>query len=224
MDGLTTSPSAPCPLCDSRIAKVFHRDRKRDYLRCGRCQLVYIPPQQYPSREQEAAEYALHQNCPDDPRYRCFLNRLVRPLNQCLAPGSVGLDFGSGPGPALSVMFSDLGHTISNYDPIFCPEPSVFYKQYDFICATEVVEHLHRPGHELRKLWSLLKPGGWLGIMTKLALDASSFSRWHYRNDPTHVVFFSQSTFQWLAEDWRAKLFFVCKDVILIQKPSDKFL
>jgi len=51
-------------------------------------------------------------NSPDDPRYRAFLSRLFIPLNERIAPESCGLDFGSGPGPTLSVMFEEQGHTM----------------------------------------------------------------------------------------------------------------
>ena len=72
------------------------------------------------------------------------------------------------------------------------PDELALNASYDFICATEVVEHLHRPGQDLERLWSLLRPGGWMGIMTKLVRDRASFDTWHYKNDPTHVCFFSE--------------------------------
>jgi hypothetical protein len=56
--------------------------------------------------------------------------------------------------------------------------------------------------------------------MTKLALDQEAFASWHYKNDPTHVVFFSRATCQWLAERWQANLVFADKDVILLQKST----
>lgn len=150
--------------------------------------------------------------------YRRFLGRLLIPLSRQLAPASEGLDFGCGPGPALSVMLSEIGHSMSIYDPYFFPDPEIFSKTYDFISMSEVAEHLRRPGQDLNRLWALLRPGGWLGIMTKLVLDKTAFSCWHYKNDPTHVAFFSRETFQWLANQWRANLHFAGNDVILLQK------
>ena len=90
---------------------------------------------------------------------------------------------------------------------------------YDFVCSTEVVEHLHHPGAQLELLWSLLGAGGWLGIMTKLVRDVDAFSRWHYKNDPTHVCFFSIETWQWWARQMDAQLEIRGADVILLQKP-----
>lgn len=208
----------PCPLCNTANAEPFFEDNRRSYFRCKVCQLTFVPPAQYLSPTEEKAEYDLHQNSPDDPGYRQFLSRIFEPMQARLAPNSHGLDFGCGPGPTLSVMFEEAGHTVALYDVFYAKNPSVFEQQYDFITATEVVEHLHQPQQELDRLWACLKPGGLLGIMTKLALNRDAFSRWHYKNDLTHVCFFSRQTFQWLAQKWEAEVTFIGKDVILFLK------
>lgn len=135
-----------------------------------------------------------------------------------LSPECSGLDFGSGPGPTLSSMFEEAGYTMTIYDHFYAREPAAFKKTYDFITATEVVEHLHDPLTELERLWACLKSGGILGIMTKLVLGRKEFARWHYKNDLTHVCFFSRSTFRWLASKWHGQLEFTDKDIILIRK------
>lgn len=210
-----------CPLCADMVAPgCFYSDRYRDYYRCSRCHLIHVPPAQRPSPETERAEYDKHQNLPDDERYRNFLNRLFMPLNDRLRPASHGLDFGSGPGPTLSLMFEEAGHRVSLYDPFYAPQRDTLARQYDFITASEVVEHFHAPATEFALLWSILKPGGWLGVMTKLALNRDAFSRWHYKNDCTHVCFFSSKTMAWLAAQWRVEVQQVAEDVFLFQKPS----
>lgn len=104
------------------------------------------------------------------------------------------------------------------YDHFYAREPGVFSQKYQFITATEVVEHLHKPRMELERLWRCLVPGGVLGIMTKLALEREEFARWHYKNDFTHVCFFSRTTFRWLAAEWQAEITFPANDVIFIHK------
>jgi SAM-dependent methyltransferase len=180
-----------------------------------------VPPRFYLDRESERREYDLHRNDVDDPGYRRFLSRLADPLAERLAPGASGLDFGCGPGPALANMLEGAGHRVALYDSFYRPNPGVLENRYDFICATEVVEHLHRPGEILGLLWSLLRGGGWLGVMTKLVLDADAFSRWHYKNDPTHVCFFSETTWRWWARERGALLELPAPDVILLGKPQD---
>ena len=141
-------------------------------------------------------------------------------MQKCLTPESLGLDFGSGPQPTLSVMFEEAGHSMTIFDFFYENVPSVLEKQYDFITATEVVEHLHNPREELEKLWACLKRGGRLGIMTKLVPDLDVFSCWHYKNDATHVCFFSQSTFKWLALQWDAEMTFADTDVVIFHKKT----
>ena len=194
-----------CPLCEGQIVEPFHEDRRREYMRCSRCALVFVPPHFYLDRSAERAEYDLHRNDLGDPGYRAFLSRLALPLLACLAPGSSGLDFGCGPGPALAAMLREAGHEVSLYDIFYQADADVFDRTYDFVCATEVVEHLHQPGSEFARLWSLLAPTGVLAIMTKLVRDAEAFAGWHYKNDPTHVCFFSEQTWHWWAREQGAR-------------------
>jgi len=208
-----------CPLCkDKKSSSFFLNDIQRDYYKCSICKLIHIPPTQYISSPDELAEYNKHQNYPEDTGYRKFLSRLFNPVNSRLSPGSRGLDFGSGPGPTLSVLFEEAGYSMDLYDPFYAPDKNVYKQQYDFITASEVVEHLHNPAGELDQLWSILKPGGWLGVMTKLALDKEAFSNWHYKSDPTHVCFFSKETMNWLAGKWTTEALYFGNDVILFQK------
>ena len=207
-----------CPLCSDPESLHYHSDQRRGYRQCPRCRLVFVPAEYHLDSAAERAEYELHDNNPVDPGYRRFLSRLSEPLVNRLQPGMRGLDFGCGPGPALAMMLQEQGLSMSLYDPFFSPDRSVLDRRYDFITATEVVEHLRRPGEELEMLWSMLRPGGVLGVMTKLVLDVEAFSRWHYKNDPTHVCFFSAATWEWWAQRRDARLELLGSDVILLTR------
>jgi len=180
--------------------------------------LVSVPRQFHLSSEAEKEVYDQHQNSPEDMGYREFLAKLVKPLLARLPNNSCGLDFGSGPGPTLSVMLEDQGHSMNVYDLYYARDEAILGQFYDFITSTEVVEHLANPKLELERLWSLIEPGGYLGLMTKLVIDQKSFSSWHYKNDPTHISFFSKATFNYLARQWGAKVEFFGNDVIIFQK------
>jgi len=206
-----------CPLCRISEGTAFYQD-SRTYFRCPKCQLVFVLSDQFLSPQDEKSQYDFHENSADDPGYRRFLGRLFTPLSQQLHPNSHGLDFGSGPGPTLSVMFEEAGHSMAIYDPFYSPDTQPLQQQYDFITATEVVEHLHHPRQELDRLWSCLLPNGSLGIMTKRVIDQEAFSRWHYKNDPTHVCFYAIETFEWLAAHWNATLTVPEKDVVIFIK------
>ena len=158
--GLPTKHAFPYPLCQETASDEFYHDKRRNYFICQQCYLVFVPFIHYLSEAEEKAAYDHHQNSPTDPAYRQFLSRLFDPLQDRLDPNSHGLDFGSGPGPTLSVMFEEVGHHVTLYDHFYAHHPATLEQTYDFITATEVVEHLHQPGTILTKLWTLLKPGG----------------------------------------------------------------
>lgn len=216
-----------CVLCGSEKIIHFYRDEVvrdfllRDYYRCSRCNLIFVPPEQRLLPEEEFSRYELHENDPLDPEYRKFLNRMLKPMLRRINPSSYGLDFGSGPGPTLNIMFEEAGHTVKLFDVFYENNPAVFSEEFDFITATETAEHLFKPMEELNRLWSCLKPGGWMGIMTKMASDLEDFRKWHYKNDPTHIVFFSRETFYWLGRYWAAEPEFEGKDVVLFRKPEN---
>jgi len=209
-----------CPLCDAPDAVAYHRDARRDYLQCQVCTLVFVPPHQHLDADAERAVYDQHQNSPQDAGYRRFLSRLQAPLLARLTPGAEGLDVGSGPGPTLSVMFEEAGHPMAIFDPYYAPDPAPLSRSFDFITATEVVEHMAAPGDELIRLAGLLRPGGWLGLMTKRAGDREAFAGWHYILDPTHVCFFSEASFSWLAERLAMDVTFPDHDVVLLRRSS----
>ena len=188
-----------CPVCEQTAAQHFIQVEGRDYWRCCNCEATFLEPAQLPTQREEHAQYRLHNNNVEDAGYRQFLSRLAQPLLERLPAKSEGLDYGCGPGPALAAMLREAGHTVSLYDPLFYPEAAVLAKQYDFITCTEVVEHFHQPAQMFFRLNKLLRPGGWLGVMTNLQTDDAAFANWHYRRDPTHVVFYRLNTFKHIA-------------------------
>ncbi len=216
----TSKTATACPLCSGRDQLPYHQDRYRSYWLCNECALVFVPPNERPDIIAEKAEYDKHDNQLDDENYRAFLARLAEPLLERVAPGSIGLDFGSGPGPLLASMLRQAGMRVRTYDVFYDPDASVWYQNYDFITCTEVVEHLHNPGREFSRLFEVLVPNGWLGIMTKRVIDREAFADWHYIRDLTHVCFFSEDSLQWLANHHNARMILPAEDVVLFQKPG----
>lgn len=215
---MTTPTDLHCPLCCKQHHMLYAQDKRRDYWQCKQCALVFVPPHQHLSSEQEKAEYDLHENRFENDGYRQFLMRTAEPLLAKLKTPSMGLDFGCGPGPVLAQILESYGHAVNLYDVFYYPDTSVLDKQYDFITATETIEHFHTPAKEWAVWMECLKPGGWLAIMTKRVIDADHFKHWHYKNDRTHVSFFSEATFHFLAKRDGLKIQFPSKDVVLMQK------
>ncbi len=205
-----------CPLCKKYRNSLFHQSENRIYLHCSNCDLVFVPDNFILSEEEEKKKYDNHQNSPQNGGYVDFLNRLLIPLERYLPKGAEGLDFGCGPGPTLSVIMKEKGFMMDIYDHFYAKESQVFQKRYDFITLTEVIEHLKNPVFEMERLWNLLKTEGYLGIMT--AFRVEKFDSWYYKRDLTHIRFFSQNTFKWLAKKLDAKILLANNGVVIMKK------
>ena len=206
-----------CPLCSSAQSKLYHTDSTREYYQCLRCDFFFVPSAFHLTDCEEKARYDLHQNDQNDLNYRQFLSQVSEPLLDRLAKQSTGLDFGCGPGPTLSIMLEEAGHQVDLYDKFYAQNDEVFSRKYNFIAATEVVEHLRDPAFELQRLIKMLKPKGVLVLMTEMLNDSSMFAEWYYKNDPSHVGFFNRNSFIEAAKAWQVKLTIVSERVVIFE-------
>lgn len=117
-------------------------------------------------------------------------------------------------------MLREAGHHMALYDPFFQPDPKPLQNTFDLVTCTETTEHFHRSAEEFARLMSLVRPGGWLAIMTCFQTDDIRFTGWRYRRDPTHVVFYREATFRYLAQlrGWNCVV--PVKDVALLRRPA----
>lgn len=191
----------------------------RDYQRCTNCEATFLDPAHFLNTAQARAEYEQHRNTPGDTGYVQFLRRVATPLLAQLPPGRLGLDYGCGPGPVLAQLLRDAGHTVRLYDPLFTPDTAALECRYDFITCTEVIEHFHAPADEFRRLDGLLHPGGWLALTTCFQTDDARFAQWHYRRDPTHVVFYREATLAHIARRHGWAMSVPQRNVALMHKP-----
>ena len=206
-----------CPLCQEITSQFYCQDRLRPYLRCLNCSLVYVPSDYHVSLEHEKKRYDLHNNNPNDSRYRQFLGKLLNVLAPLLPAGASGLDYGSGPGPTLSIMFSELNFPMQIFDPFYANDRALLSESYDFLTCTETMEHFRKPREEWELFIKLVKKGGWIGIMTSLLQEHITFSDWYYKNDETHVCFYSKKTFSWLAAKYGLNLHIYGHSVLLFE-------
>lgn len=204
----------PCPLCSHQADPFFE-----DYFHCPNCDLRFLHPKRHLTAQAEKGRYDLHTNSFEDHAYRNFLFPLAEAVRTTTPPGAKGLDFGCGPAPVLAHILDEMGFATKIYDPFFYPDKEALSQAYDFICASEVVEHFYEPAKEFENLHSILKPGGLLAIMTAIYSPKIDFSNWYYRKDPTHVVFYSQVTFSWIAQhlDFNAPTFSGDRIVVLMK-------
>lgn len=208
-----------CPLCDRKTCHLYWQSNapKRDYYHCQQCDLIFVPTRFHLCSEEERKIYDLHENDPSDQHYRNFLGKLFNPMAALLSQQCKGLDFGSGPGPTLSKMFIEHGHSCAIYDKFYANDANALKEDYDFVCSTEVVEHLAEPRKVFAMFFELTKrKEGPVGVMTKLhPQDFKSFENWHYKNDPTHITFYSRLTMTKLAKQYHRELKMIGNDVIM---------
>jgi len=207
-----------CPLCKSTNSSKFYKDKFREYLCCASCDFVFVPKVYHLSETEEKLRYDTHNNDPYDNRYRAFLSQLLKPLLERIPEKSSGLDFGSGPGPTLSLMLEEYGHTMELYDKFYADNDSVFDKKYDFITATEVLEHLSEPMEEISRLSSILNNQGYLAVMTQILTSKIDFSSWYYKNDPSHIGFFTKKSINFLASYLNIEVSFISERVVFFKK------
>lgn len=207
-----------CPLCENSNIADYHQDKKRVYLQCSTCSLVFVPASYHLDQALEKAEYDKHENDVNDQGYITFLSRIINPMLERISVGAHGLDLGCGPAPALAKQFERRGHKMSLYDLYYFNDELALTQQYDFVTCTEVIEHIAKPKAFIEQLLRLLKSNAPLGLMTKLVINPERFNNWHYKNDPTHICFYSRETFAFIAERYGLKVEFIGQDVIIINK------
>lgn len=204
-----------CPLCQSDLIANFSESPK--YQQCQRCQFLFMRPEFLLSSELEKLRYQQHENHVEDVGYQNFVTPLCDLILKSVKPHLSGLDYGCGPGPVVTYLLSKQGYKIDLYDPFFKPNDEVFKLKYDFIFACEVVEHFYHPFLEFQTLIDLLKPQANLFIQTQFYHSGLNFKSWSYKNDPTHVGFFSEPCWEWLAQFFSLQIKYMDRKSGLIQ-------
>lgn len=209
-----------CPLCANQEQTEFDRDKTRSYHLCSHCTLVYVPREQIVSPEEEKERYDSHENSSDDSGYVSYLRTISDAMTPHLKRGSQGLDFGCGRTTVLSELLEKNDFKVDTYDLYFFPREEVWGKKYDFIVLSEVIEHLATPYETMKRLSSLLSSSGMIFVKTKMyPKNPSDFKRWFYKRDKTHVQFFSDESFSFLAKELSLNAFEkIGEDLYLFKK------
>jgi SAM-dependent methyltransferase len=187
-----------CPLCSNATLEPVAGPDARTYLFCPLCSLISVDPACRVDLKEAMERYRADDNGIVFPGYFNFLGQVVRPLLPYLQPGQRGLDYGCGSVPALSGFLRTLGYKCDEYDPLFFPIE--LNPPYDFIFATECLEHFFHPAKDLERITQMLNPGGYLAIMTLLWKKKDELSSWEYADNPTHVSFYHADTFAYISQ------------------------
>ncbi|WP_304546347.1 class I SAM-dependent methyltransferase [Sulfurimonas microaerophilic] len=184
-----------CRLCGTQ-AQFFHQDKQK-YFRCPTCRAIFTAQEDLPNESSEKERYELH-DTEIDKGYKNFVSPIISHVVDEFSTEAKGLDFGSGRSKVISKVLEEHGVTINSYDPFFENNPELLEQKYDYITSCEVIEHFYEPNKEFTHIKEMLKEGGKLYLMTEIYNDSIDFASWYYKNDPTHVFFYTKESFEWI--------------------------
>ncbi len=193
-----------CHICSEECTEftVERKKWRRRYHSCPRCEYIFMDEEDLLSGTEELARYEEHNNSVEDEGYREYFRKFIDYSMEGMDREAQILDYGSGPQPVLASVMEELGFAnVDIYDKYFTEGSLDPEKKYHVITSTEVVEHIYRPMEVFRELaWKLI-PGGRLIIMTAFhPRNEEEFGKWWYINDPTHVVFYTIKTLEYIGE------------------------
>lgn len=207
-----------CLLCHSA-----HLKNLVSHFECEECALTFKNPSVFLSPEEESNRYKFHQNDKEnsDSGYIEFLNSFISPLLPFIIEKKSLLDYGSGPYPMLTNLIKEKRPdlAIDIWDPFFTPGKKLT-GHFDVITSTEVLEHFHNPALELGNIMNLLSKEAIFGIKTVFYSPETDYKNWWYKNDPTHVVFYSEKTFNYIAQKYHLDILYNDHKSIIIFKKS----
>lgn len=189
----------PCLICSSPTTGKEDRGGRLFHF-CSHCHFVSLDQQFHLTFEEERQRYKLHNNDSDNEGYKQWLSAFgdaaVRPF---VSQHSRILDFGCGPNPLLKIILEREGYTVEIYDKHFFVHP--FEGKFDMIISTEVIEHIYNPLEQIQNLKLHLKTGGCISLKTSFRpVSDEAFLNWWYKEDRTHISFFSPEAVKSLSE------------------------
>jgi len=183
-------------------------NRQVAYWQCSQCKIIGKDPKAFVTQAQEADRYLQHNNTLTATGYRDHLLRLLKPALARTENWQRKriLDYGCGPNPNMAALVAELGGVCESFDPAFFPA-NLKGQKWDLILCNEVVEHFRCPRDEFAILLNLVAPGGLLALATNLHSGPDHFRTWWYQQDPTHLHFYSKTTWNWIAQEgWQTQI------------------
>lgn len=210
-------PQDICPVCSSEADSFYsigpkhssQSSSERLFCLCPACSLVFQSASTVPEPEEELARYELHQNDIESEGYRKWLASFIRSSVYPWYESGRILDFGSGPRPVLTELLEAEGLPVTSYDPFYAPEWPVTEEggepgrqAFSLILLCEVLEHVHNPVFEFKRLGSIAAENALLSLKTQFLPAGGSgvFKEWWYKEDSTHIRFFNPESLRVLGE------------------------
>lgn len=195
-----------CHICDDPTLMFMDEKSQMLYYHCSACAYIFKHPAVYKDITDQKERYDLHENEEESEGYRAYFQRFLDFVLPLVQNPTNALDFGCGKSTLLVSMLEAEGIACDYYDPLYHPDGLSEDKKYDLIVSTEVFEHLHQPKEVFESLLDRLNTGGYLAIQTEFhPNEMGAFKNWYYKQDPTHIVFFTANTFEVLSSLYKCR-------------------
>lgn len=204
-----------CPLCNGEGTKIHH-SRNRDYYSCTNCTGVFVGSTAFLTPTEEKKRYDNHSDDITQQGYQNFVSPCVLAVQNSFTDKHKGLDFGCGRSEIVAKLLQQKNYDIVGYDPYYKNNLAVFTQQYDYITSCEVIEHFNNPAKEFERLKSLLLPNAKLILQTNILQATIDFGTWWYKNDPTHVFFYTPECFQFIQQHFGFSKLEIDKNLIIL--------
>ena len=214
--------SLNCIICCQKTHLIKDDKYSDIYYKCPRCEAIFLQRDHILDKKMEKTEYDRHENTMDNNGYvnsfRELIDKYIIEFTGDLK-GKKILDFGCGPNPVLSEILKKYEADVVHYDPYFFKDISFKSEQFDIVVSTEVFEHLSNPYNELKLIKDLLKKDSFLIIKTQFHnMKDDDFLTWWYRRDPTHIIFYTSKTFEYMAKKTGFVIMFSDNEEIIVLK------
>jgi hypothetical protein len=194
-----------CIFCDNEQTEKLYLDL-RIYHHCKACNSIFLGEESQIDPESEKKRYTLHENSLENTGYREYLESFISAIFSFpdirILPESkkrLVFDYGSGPEASLAQLFRISGYEVRYRDPYFAPDNQGFEQGADIVTCLEVAEHFRAPRADFNLISACVRPEGFLALGTHILDKFTSvenlktfFSTWWYRQDITHVSFYSE--------------------------------
>lgn len=195
-ESMSLSSSTNCPVCgNKRITTIAGGI---ELLYCKTCGLYSKDKKAFLSPIDEFHRYEKHSALVDDHYVSMMMGFVNKAILPYIKEGNA-IDYGSGKTGVIKQVLETNGFNCASFDPYFDNHEEVLRNTYDLVVATEVVEHFQDVIIEWKKMVALMKPKGYMSIMTQFAKD--DLSDWWYLRDSTHYHFYQERTFDYIAKN-----------------------
>lgn len=211
-----------CRLCEGQTSVVFKDTRV--FFACTTCGLIFSDCH-LTEQEKQAHYIGQYNNGFNWEHEACyFINFFPRGKKDLKI-----LDYGSG-GGYLANELKNVGYAVDCYEPMFHGEFNRSQNSglYDFLILNEVIEHVEDLISVLNNIYYSLKLGGQVLIKTAITDNIISdpynfehnFREWWYKDDLTHISFFSTLTYEFICANMFTSFEIVQQDIlsVLLQK------